>query len=289
MSSHFRLPARGFLALGLLAAVVGLGVWRQARAPQAGARATQARQAHKSRLQAAYQRLPLSFEANQGQADARVRYLSRGAGYTLFLTGTEAVLGLHNAAKGERALVRMQLAGANPNPKSAGGDRLPGSVNYFLGKDPKQWRTRVPLYDRVRYDEVYPGVDLVYYGTQRQLEYDFLVAPGADPGQIRLRYGGADRVEVSREGDLVLHAGAGEVRHQKPFVYQEVAGRRVQVAGSFVRHGRDEIGFELGKYDETRPLVIDPVLTYASFLGGSGADQGLGIAVDQSGLSLIHI
>jgi len=208
---------------------------------------TEPNAATKAKVQEAYGKLPLSFEANQGQSDDQVKFLSRGNDYTLFLTFTEAVLVLRQLRKelglptspqpykdslapvsGERARVRgldleqteptvlrMKLIGANPHPEVVGLDELPGRVNYFIGNDPKQWRTNVLTYAKVKYRDVYPGVDLVYYGNQRQLEYDFVVAPGADPKTIKLAFEGADKVEIDAQGDLVLRTAGGEFFRDK--------------------------------------------------------------------------
>ncbi|MGB7926117.1 MAG: Ig-like domain-containing protein [Pyrinomonadaceae bacterium] len=239
----------------------------------------------------AYGKLPLSFEANHGQTDERVKFLSRGSGYGLFLTATEAVLALRHDGQRQSAtgnlrasVLRMKLAGANPAPVAEGQDELPGKSNYLIGNDPAKWRRGVPNFKKVRYTSVYPGVDVVYYGNQRQLEYDFIVAPGADPSQIKLAFDGARRVKIDARGDLLLRATGGEVRQHKPIVYQEAAdGTRQEVAGNYVRRGRYEVGFEVGDYDATRPLVIDPVLVYSTYLGGSKSDDGAGIAVDSDG------
>jgi hypothetical protein len=253
--------------------------------------------------------LPLRFEANRGQTDERVRFVSRGRGYTLFLTSTETVLSLISPqspqrpqrrdapvssalSAGSAVNIRLQLIGANPNAEVVARDELPGKSNYFIGNDPSKWRTNVPNYAKVEYRQVYPGVDLVYYGNGRQLEHDFVVAPGADPRVIRLGIQGADKLEVDAAGDLVLHAGGGAVRLRKPVVYQEVGGVRQEVSGAYVvrpslqseiRNPKSAIGFEIAAYDPTRPLVIDPVLVYSTYLGGSGDDYGHGIAVDAAG------
>ncbi|MGB7923740.1 MAG: SBBP repeat-containing protein, partial [Pyrinomonadaceae bacterium] len=238
----------------------------------------------------AYGQLPLSFEVNRGQTDGRVRFLSRGAGYGLFLTSGEAVLSL--SSKGgegkedsrDASVLRMKMSGANSDPQITGQDELPGKSNYFIGADPQKWVAGVPTYKKVLYRDIYPGVDLLYYGNQRQLEYDFVVAPGVAPGVVRLKFEGADKVEVSKEGDLVLGVGEGrEVRQLKPVIYQVMDGARQEVAGSYVLTGKDEVGFEIGSYDRTRPLVIDPVLVYSTYLGGNSFDQAYGIAVDSSG------
>jgi hypothetical protein len=343
-----------------------------------------------------YGRLPLSFERNDGQASPEVKFLSRGRGYTLFLTGKEAVLalekpsavssrlsargkwknenriskieirnselenrnsfplGLESAISNLRFLVasleypappsiapapaphpsapevvRLELVGANPQAGVVGLDELPGKSNYFIGNDPRKWRTNVPTYAKVRYDNVYPGIDLVYYGKnsevrsqkpegesaagaewRAQLEYDFVVAPGADPNRIKLSLAGADGMRVdAASGDLVLKVGADEVRFQKPTVYQPAVAavyeRRFQsstnraplalVSGPDARHSSlvtrhcsfvladNRIGFEVRGYDRSRPLIIDPlVLSYSTYLGGSRSDAGQAIALDAS-------
>jgi hypothetical protein len=238
-------------------------------------------------------RLPLSFTANQGQTDDQVKFLSRGSGYDLFLAATEAVLALRQPAaltagsgdtpSTEYAVLRMQLVGANPEPQVAGLEELPGKVNYLIGNDPTKWRTDVPTYARVRYHDVYPGVDLVYYGNQRQLEYDFIVAPGAEPQAITVRFQGSEDIEIDTEGDLLLHSSGAEVRLTKPLIYQEVGGAKLQIAGEYVLTGPDEVKFKVGAYDPSRPLIIDPILDYSTFVGGSGYEYGYGVAVDGLG------
>ncbi|MBI4635085.1 MAG: SBBP repeat-containing protein [Candidatus Rokubacteria bacterium] len=274
--------------------------------------------------------LPLHFEPNHGQSDGSVRFLARAPGYTLFLTPTEAVIvtapprsagrpghdrrrradltrdarpspdqrstaeAVRDATPAGPAVIRMKLVGANPDPLVSGVDQLPGRVNYFLGNDPAQWRTNIPTYARVRYRQVYPGVDLVYDGQKRQMEFDFVVAPGADPGRIRLAFEGTGRVALDSRGDLLLSTAAGELRLQKPHLYQEIAGRCVAVDGGFAlsREARDGaastagrvlVGVRVATYDRSTPLVVDPVLAYSTYLGTSVDDQGSGIAVDGSG------
>ena len=252
-------------------------------------------QSAENRASEAYGKLPLSFEANRGQADPRVQYLSRGSGYGLFLTPTEAVLTLSRAAAGEpgdrsrprasdsAAVLRIRLAGANDRAAAAGLDELPGQVSYYVGNDPARWRTGVPTFARVRYTEVYPGIDVVYYGNQRQLEYDFEVAPGADPAAVRLAFEGAGKVSLSPRGDLELETDGGRVVQRAPIVYQEIGGARKVVAGRYVLKGENEVGFDLGEYDAARPLVIDPLLVYSTYLGGGGQDKALDIAADAAG------
>ncbi|MGP0070526.1 MAG: SBBP repeat-containing protein [Bryobacteraceae bacterium] len=218
-----------------------------------------------------YGKLQLSFEANQGQTDARVQFLSRGHAQTLFLTSTEAVL------RTGHDVFRMKLAGANPASKAEGAELRAGKSNYFIGNDPAKWRTGVAQYGRVRFAEVYRGIDLVYYGADGQLEYDWIVKPGADASKIRLQFDGVEKMRVDANGDLVLETASGEIREKKPVVYQAR-----EIAGRYVIRGR-EAAFEVGPYDRGKQLVIDPVLAYSSYLGGSGNDWGTGIAVDSAG------
>jgi hypothetical protein len=243
-------------------------------------------------LSKSYGRLPLQFEANQGQTDRQVRFLARGAGYSLYLTAGEAVLVLAKPnpdakydakTHAKPTVLRMSLVNAAPAPRVSGLEELPGKANYFIGQDPAKWRTNVPTYAKVHYGEVYPGIDLVYYGNQRQLEYDFVVAPGADPKKIVLGFKGAERLEIDAQGDLVLHAARGDVRLRKPVIYQEIDGTRRDIEGGYVPRGVKQIGFNVAAYDRSRPLVIDPVLAYSTYLGGSGGDSGIRIALDAGG------
>ena len=251
-----------------------------------------------------YGHLPLSFEANHGQSDSRVKFLSRGSGYSLFLTSNQAVFVLNQSEADEsrkatrvaRTAVRarhrksavlwMTLVNANPRSQAAGHDELPGKSNYFIGNDPAKWRTNISTYAKVKYEGVYPGVDLVYYGSQGQLEYDFVVAPGADPRLVTLAFEGAREVHIDARGELVLGVDGGEVRQHKPVVYQEVAGVKQQVAGRYVMKGKRQVGFRVAAYDPSRPLIIDPVLVYSTYLGGSGTEFGHSIAVDSRGQRL---
>src|SRR5262249_36731420 len=220
-----------------------------------------------------YSRLPLSFEANEGQTDPQVEFLSRGSRHTLFLTTSgEAVLRLTRG--GQETILRMRLIGASPNPKIAAIEERPGKINYFLGNDPKHWRTSISTYCKVAYHDIYPGVDLVYYGSQRELEYDFVVAPGGDPNDILLDFEGAEPLKVdASSADLLIHSGQEEIRHRKPVIYQEVDGIRQEVAGTYIVRDDRRVGFQVGSYDTTRPLVIDPTLVYSTYIGGSSTDQ----------------
>jgi hypothetical protein len=267
-------------------------------------------QAHRARLQAAYGQFPLSFTANQGQTDAQVKFLSRGSGYSMFLTPTTSVMMLSQpllanatskAAKptaasppGKHVVLRTKLVGANLKTDMQGENSLPGKVNYLRGKDVSQWRVNIPTYRQVRAKGVYPGIDLVYYGNQRQLQYDFIVAPGANPQAIQMQVQGADQVSINRQGELVLKTAVGEVKQHRPLIYQTINGKRQIIAGNFrlipshSKTGGRTVTFDIADYDATKPLVIDPVLSYSTYLGGSGVagagnDGGNDIVADSSG------
>ncbi len=225
-----------------------------------------------------YGQLPLAFEPNWSETNTQAKFLARGDGYALFLAKNEAVLELRAPSK-TAAILRMQLAGANPTPGFTAQERLPGVSNYFIGNNPAKWHANVPQYRRVVESEVYHGVNLVYYGTQGRLEYDFDVAPGADPSVIRLAFQGAGDVRIDAQGELVAHTAAGDVRLRKPVAYQEIAGARKPVAVSYALKGGDNVSFQLAEYDPRSPLVIDPILIYSTYLGGSGIDSSNAIAV----------
>ena len=279
-----------------------------ARTPEHSSAVREADQAARARAGEAYGNLPISFEANRGQFDGRVKYFARANGMSLFLTPTEAVLALGKSAaatpqdemppalhgdegagpaKSERAVLRMRLVGANTESEIAGVEEQPGKSNYFIGNDPEQWHTNVTHYARVQYRNVYQGVDLVYYGNGHQLEYDLVVAPGANPGSIRIAFEGAHGMEVDDDGSLRLRLDGGELRQPKPFIYQETGGERREVAGRYVIDGAREVGFEVAAYDASLPLVIDPVLSYSTYLGGSKGDAGFDIALDSLGNAYI--
>jgi Abnormal spindle-like microcephaly-assoc'd, ASPM-SPD-2-Hydin/Beta-propeller repeat len=304
---------------GLVCGLLVAAAFRSAgkRSPQMGAGPSQVATSQASKISAtksdpnwsaAYGKLPLSFEENQGQTAREVRFVSHGSGYELFLTPQEAVLALrankpldlsplHRTASlralskarqaGHVTAIRMHLEGANPEPRIAGTDRLTTKVNYFIGKDPKKWHADVPSYGRVKYTGVYPGIDLVFYGNERRLEYDFVIAPGADPKAIALKVDGARKMRVNPHGDLVLSVADGEVELRKPIIYQNIKGERREIAGRYVLSGDHRVTFAVGTYDFGEPLVLDPVLNYSTYLGGSSDDVGSGIAVDASGNAFI--
>jgi uncharacterized repeat protein (TIGR02543 family) len=261
--------------------------------------------ATRARVLEAFGRTPLHFEPNQGQTDPTVKFLARVPGYQLLLTPNEAVLAVRGQTAELPVVVRMQLTGAgvNPQPVVEGLAALPGQSNYYLGNDPQRWQTAVPHFAKVRYGAVYPGVDWELYGNPRQLEYDFVVAPGADPNLINLSFAGADGARLGADGELVVAVAGQEVLHSSPTIYQVVNGERQIVTGGYVlRESAGDapvVGFEIAAYDRELPLVIDP-LVYFTFVGGTptetppatipgvgGDDYGYGVAVDAAGVAYI--
>ncbi|HVB87376.1 MAG TPA: SBBP repeat-containing protein [Candidatus Dormibacteraeota bacterium] len=267
-----------------------------------------------------YGKLALAFEQNDGQVDRRVRFLSRGAGYTLLLTPDGAVLSLtadktngkeskkkteneswrlpnfdrhllgvrHNQHM-RNSVLSMKLVGANPNAAINGVQELPSKSDYFIGNDRRKWRTNISNYAKVKYTGVFPGVNLIYYGSQRQLEYDFLVAPDADPSLIRFSLAGLNThrrvpLQIAANGDLIVKINGGEVRFHKPIAYQaNGSASPYSVEAHYILGRGQQVSLAVGPYDRQRPLVIDPILSYSTYLGGSGADGATSIAVDSSG------
>lgn len=263
----------------------------------------------KSQARSLFAGLPLIFEPNQGQgnldpADPRAKFVSRGSGYSLFLGSEGAILSMvsdspskearaktntskspmrHTASLTRVDSLQMKLAGANPNANVTGADLLPGKSSYFLGNDPAKWRHGIPQFARVRYENVYPGINLVFYGNQGRLEYDFQVAPGSDPAQAELEFNGAKKLAL-KDGALIIESesAGSSLQLQAPRVYQEIAGRQQPVEGSFVLRGANRAGFAIGPYDHSRELVIDPILTFSTYFGGSGNELATSVAVDGS-------
>jgi hypothetical protein len=251
-------------------------------------------EAHRKRAAQSLATLPLRFEANRGQADSEVQFLARGLGYVLLLTPSEAVLrpgpqgagSEGNALRPEReppAIVRMRLVGADPRSRLVGEDRLSSSSNYFIGNNRDRWLTGVPHFARVRHERTHPGIDLVYRGHGSQLEFDIEVAPATDPTRFGLEFEGIDRIHLREDGSLVASAGGARLQLHAPMLFQLDGDRRLPVPGRYRIQGERRVGFEVGRYDRSRKLVIDPTLAYSTFLGGSDLDFAHAVAVDRAG------
>ena len=230
-----------------------------------------------AQVRASFARLPMSFEPNLGQTEGEVQFLARGNGYGLYLMPARAILTLPKPSQPgvrQRASeIEMRLVGANQAAEIAGGALLPGRNNYFIGNDPSHWHRNIPQFSRVQYREVYPGIDLAFYGKQNQLEYDFELSPESDPSRIELNFKGAKDVSLASNGELVLALERGEVRFLAPHIYQKSPTGIQTIAGSFVLRGNTTVGFRVGSYDRSRALVIDPVLTFSTYLGGTGEES----------------
>jgi len=236
----------------------------------------------KSQALVNYGKLPLSFEENRGQADARAKFLSQGSDYSILLAPSAVFLNLRPAGKAaQQSAIRLSFPGANSSPAMAGADQQSAISSYFIGNNPAKWVAGAPNFARVRYREIYPGVDLAFYGNQGQLEYDFVVAPGANPSAIRLQFDGVEGMRLDGAGNLVLSAAGGEIRQHQPVVYQEGANGRQAIVGRYVIESRNRVAFEISAYDRRKPLVIDPTLTFATYLGSPG-DELLGISTSAS-------
>ena len=237
----------------------------------------------RSRLRSYNNKPPRYFEANRGQTDSRVQFLSRGGRYAWFFSTDEVVVAIADG-EGRQANLRMQFAGANSHAEPIGLEALPGRSNYFIGDNAARWQTGVPHYAKLLFEDIYPGIDLLYYwSADGNLEYDFVVEPGADPGEVQLRFDGPEKLEISKAGDLIAGLGQTRIYHRKPVIYQEIDGDRRPVSGAYRIEGRNRVGFQLAAYDRTLPLVIDPVLEYSTFVGGSDRDREASIAADADG------
>jgi hypothetical protein len=305
-----KMKTRGTLAAAIFLAAFSLCSAQQANLTPAVTPAPASKTAA-----ASYGKLPVTFEGNVGQTDPQVKFLSRGSGYVVFLTSGGMVFSAHSKfvanpaapanvqtpsktqapvnaqaplkTQGPTAVVQLNLVGSNPNPTAVGEEQQPGKANYFIGRDTKKWRTNVATYAKVHYKDVYPGIDLVYYGNSSQLEYDFEVAAGADPRQIQFEVKGADSVSVDASGNLVLQTKQGALQVQSPVLYQTFHNMKLPVSGGFSMQSSTRVGFSLQGYDKTKPLVIDPVLLYATYLGGLADDQAAGVAVDSLGSAYV--
>ncbi len=254
--------------------------------------------ASKARVWKTVGALPLSFEVNRGQAASAVQFLARGQGYTILLAPGEAALGLQSpsqdatfADKAQRQhrfstrVLRMEIEGANLASSAAGLDQLPGVSNYFIGKDPSRWHTHIPTYKKVQFDHIRPGVNLVYYGNQNQLEYDFVLSPGVKPQSLGLRFEGSDAT-VDPQGNLVFPSTGGQVTFHRPVAYQLEKSNPLKkhfLTASYVLREHNRVSFDVAGYDPKAQLVIDPSLVYSTFLGGNGGDTGNAVALDSIG------
>lgn len=305
------MPAVSFLAIG----VVAVAMWGSSshfRAQHAGAVSKIAAdsktpvfpQEESGRVRSILSAVPLAFEDNEGQTDSTVKYIARGNGYTVFLTGSETVFALssrapspvgpkrrllalrsprnEDTAKRKDARIGMQLVGANTSPRIVAGKQLAGVVNYYLGSDRANWHAGVKQFETVTYRDVYPGINVAFHGEQRQLEFDFVVAPGADAASIGMAFHGMSRMATDAEGNLVLGSSAGNVMLHKPLAYQMKDGARTPVDVAFELN-HDNVGLKLGDYDHSRELVIDPTISYLTFLGGTGEDDLYAVALDSAG------
>lgn len=290
------------------------------------------------RVEDIYSRLPLYFIQNKGEADKRVVFYEKGGGHSTFFTKDGVYLNLYGDQRSvisdqrlnakhqtlntkhqtpDTKLIKLSFISANKNPEIIGEGLQEGKVNYFIGNDPKRWKTDMPTYEAIVYKEVYPGIDIKFYGNNRQMEYDIIVKPGADPSPILFSYEGIKGIRVTEEGDLEIELtltppspaggegrkGGEKIIQKRPYIYQEIDGKKVEVAGRFKilneevitltppsplegegkGEGESVYGFDVVSYDKRHPLIIDPILVYSTYLGGSGNDYGVGIAVDSLG------
>ena len=238
------------------------------------------------RLYTEYTRMPLRFE-RADRSNRAYDFIARGAGYAMFLSGGDATIVLGSQAATAPDVIRIALVGGQEWAGATGRHEFPGRANYFIGSDGREWRTDVPSYREVEYRSVYRGIDLVYYGSQHQLEYDFVVAPGARPSDIAFTVDGAERLSLDCDGNLVISTKTGELVHHAPVIYQKKDAVRQPVRGRYVIRRNGLVGFEVGNYDRRRPLVIDPVLSYSTYLGGSNQERSSGVAVDSAGAIVI--
>lgn len=230
---------------------------------------------------------PIAFEPNEGQFDKDVRFVGRAANHSVGVTDDELIMvWTGDATMNDRGadVVRMRLVGAERTSVEAE-EELPGKVNHLIGNDRSNWHTNLRTFAKIRRPDAYAGIDVLYYGTGERLEYDFVVGPGRDPNAIRIAVDGAQLLEVTDDGDLRMTTAHGELRHHAPVVYQDVDGRRVSIAGRYVEAPGATIGFAVGPYDRSRPLVIDPVIAYSTYIGGNGqlgTSSANNVAVDAS-------
>lgn len=236
-------------------------------------------------------KFPILFEKNEGQTDESVKYLSRGSGYTFYFTPQEVIMQLQKKSKDHESVsthLKMNFLGSQLNSKIDGKEEQVTKSNYFIGNDPEKWKTSISNFSKISYENIYPGIDVVFYGNAQQLEYDIIVAPGYDSEQVQLHIDGAKNLLIDSHGDLrIATENAQEVIMQKPMIYQMVTGQKTLINGEYVLLASNDIGFKIGDHDKNLSLVIDPVLSYSTYLGGSDSDTGADIAIDDSGHAYI--
>jgi hypothetical protein len=223
--------------------------------------------------------LPLYFEANRGQANVAAQFIARGPDSQFLISSAGAQMFLRKSTTGIAA-VRMQFIGANPSAQIRGEACFSGKINYLVGSDPAQWHSDIPTFAKVSVEEIYPGIGLVYYGNQRQLEYDFTIAPGANPNAIAIRFDGANKISVNAQGELVLTLSDGDIRQPKPIIYQTVGDARKAISGGYKILDAHSVAFSIGQYDRALPLVIDPTLSFSTYFGGNAGDTAWAVAVN---------
>ncbi|HWC19013.1 MAG TPA: SBBP repeat-containing protein, partial [Terriglobales bacterium] len=227
--------------------------------------------------------LPMSFEP----AQAPGRFVARGGSYRVSIGANDAYIAIPNGVSGSKGTLHFAFENANPAASLQGMGPLPGVINYYRGQDSRNWRLGVKPYAKVQAKSIYPGIDVVYYGDRRRLEFDFMVAAGADPKAIALKVDGADQLSISEQGDLVAGLNGKDFRFHKPHAYQFIGGKQAPVAVEYALNGSNQARVRVGNYDRSRTLVIDPMLTYSTFLGGTQADSGNGMAIDSTGNAYI--
>ncbi len=245
----------------------------------------------KTRAVQSLNKLPLRFEANRGQTDQQVRFMSHGDGYGLFFTPQETVLVLKGKNLDTNIVtassIRMRLMGANPNPQILGKEKLVTKTNYLKGRDPSKWQRNIPNYSKVLYKDVYPNIDLIYYGNPHSLEYDYILFPGADPGVIEMEFEGAESMVLDDQGNLLIKTQSRKILQHAPKIYQQIRGKKEKVAGGYILKKDNRVGYKVASYNQELPLVIDPILEFSSYLGGTGgigfSDLANDIAVAGSG------
>lgn len=222
---------------------------------------------------------PLLFEINEGQVDADIQFLSRGNGYVLYLAENEIILNIHRQGS-----IKIRFLGTNSKPFLEGIEKLQSKSHYFIGRDPQKWHRDISHFAKVGYRDLYPGINAIFYGNPHQLEYDICVAPGKDPRIVRFSIEGSEKISIEKSGNLCIHLGnKHDIEMLRPSIYQIVGEKKEIVDGKYVFLAQGEVGFEIGRYDPSMPLIIDPILSYSTYLGGSDDDNGLGIAADQEG------